>query len=132
MFLFRLGTSLCDFQPGRKNEHRLNIILQCRTTPITRTHPIKNRKWRPDRAHSCIPSVSRYTRRLGTKAATRSLQHPLYPPAPADTRDGAGLTRDAVLGVHTRTRNERRKKEESTESAKRKGENKDPQERSGK
>ena len=43
---------------------------------------------------------------------------PLYPPTPTDTRDGAGLTRGVVLGVHTRKRNEKIKKEESTESAK--------------
>ena len=56
----------------------------------------------------------------------------LYPPAPADTRDSAGLSHDAVRGVHARKRNGRRKKEERAESAKRNGENKETLERSGK
>ena len=38
------------------------------------------------------------------------MQPLLYPPAPADTRDGAGLARGTVLRVHARTRNERREK----------------------
>ena len=120
MLLLSLGTPLCDYQPGRKNKLRLKIILQCRTSLLTRTYPIKNHKWRPDRTHSCIPRVSSRTRRLGTKSATALLATPLYPPAHAVTRDGAGLACGAVLGVHARTRNERRKKEESTESANRK------------
>ena len=57
---------------------------------------------------------------------------PIYPSAPPGTRDGAGLSRGAVLGVHARTRNERRKKAENTESAERDGENKEPLERSAK
>ena len=54
------------------------------------------------------------------------MQPPLYPPGPADTSDGGGLSRGAVLGVHARTRNVRRKKEERTERAKSNGENKEP------
>ena len=54
--------------------------------------------------------VSRGTRNAyPRKRRPRSLQPPLYPPAPADTRDGAGLARGAVLRVHARTPNERRK-----------------------
>ena len=60
------------------------------------------------------------------------MQPPLYPPALADTRDGAGLARGAVLRVYAGTQNEIRKYENITESAKRKGENKEPLERSGK
>ena len=50
----------------------------------------------------------------------------------ADIRDGAGLARGAALGIHARTRNQRRKKGERAESAKRKGENKAPLGRFGK
>ena len=35
---------------------------------------------------------------------------PLYPPAPADTRDGAGLARGAVLWVHTHAHKTTRRK----------------------
>ena len=37
----------------------------------------------------------------------------LYPPASADTRDGAGRARGAVLWVHARTRNKRRKEKKA-------------------
>ena len=39
------------------------------------------------------------------KRRPRSVQPPLYPPAPADTRDCAGLARGAVLWVHASTQN---------------------------
>ena len=44
-----------------------------------------------------------HTRRLVTKTATAILPTLLYPPAPADTRDGVALARGAVLWVHART-----------------------------
>ena len=44
-----------------------------------------------------------HTRRLATKTRPRSFQPPLYPPAPADTREGTVLARVAVLWVHART-----------------------------
>ena len=34
MFGLRLRSSLCELQPGRKNKHRLNAILQFRTSLI--------------------------------------------------------------------------------------------------
>ena len=50
-------------------------------------------------------------------------------PSGTDTRDGAGYSRDAVLGVHARTRNDGRKKKGR---AKTNGENQELLERSGK
>ena len=42
----------------------------------TRTYSIQNHKWKPDRAHSCFPRVSRHTRRLATKTAIALLATP--------------------------------------------------------
>ena len=64
----RLGTSLCDFQPGRKNKHRLNIILQSRTTLKYSYVLYKNHKWRPDRAHSCVRVIGRLFRFMSCTA----------------------------------------------------------------
>ena len=79
MLVLRLRSSLFQIQRGRKNKHRLNLMLQSRTTLITRTYSIQNHKWRPDRARSCIPRVSRHMRRLGTKAAIALLATPRVP-----------------------------------------------------
>ena len=49
------------------------------------------------------------TRRLATKTATELRPPPLYPPAPAETRDGAGFARGAVHCVHARTGTKKKK-----------------------
>ena len=47
-----------------------------------------------------------HTRRLATKTFQRP--PPLYPPAPADARDGAALARGTVFWVNARTQNWRK------------------------
>ena len=73
---------------------------------------------------SCLEAHTTPSHENGDRAPCNS------PSLPADTRDRAALGRGAVLGVHARTRNERRKKGKMTESARRNGENKEPLERS--
>ena len=50
-------------------------ILSCNPErPLkTRTYSTQNHKWRPDRAHSCFPRVSKHMQRLATKTATALL-----------------------------------------------------------
>ena len=78
---------------------------------------------------SCLDAHAMPSHENGDRAPCNP---PLYPPPPADTRDGAVLARGAVLGVHVRTPNERRKKEKRIENAQKNKENKEPLERSGK
>ena len=67
---------------------------------------------------------------MPTKAATALLATPpLCPPAPDDTRDGAGIARGAVLRVHAGTLNERRKNKKMPREMEK---TKKPLERSGK
>ena len=75
--------ALCGFQHDPKNKHRLNLTLQSRTTLTYSYMLMELSRRRPDRAHSRFPRVSRYTRRLDTKAATALLS---APPLPASTR----------------------------------------------
>ena len=115
MLVLKLRSSLFQPQRGRKNKHRLNVILQFRTT-LKYLYVLykKNHKWRPDRAHSCIPRVSRHKRRLGTKAATALLAPP---PLLASTRRHPRRHRacSPCRARGTRTRNERREKEGRTQ-----------------
>ena len=118
MLLFRQGASVGDFQIGRKNKHRLINILQCRTTLLTCTYYQKSQMEARQSLFmhpSCLKAHATPRRQSGDRGPCNP---PLYPPAPADTRDDAGLARGAVLGVHARTRHERRKEEEKNESAK--------------
>ena len=109
----RSSLSLSELRLVGKNEHRLNIIWQPKTTRLDSVHTddIQPNIRGPDRAHSCFPRASMSTRRLATKTATAlPATPPLYPPAPADTRDGTVHARVAVLWVHARTRNRKGKK----------------------
>ena len=115
--VLRLRSSLFQFE-GLKNKHRLNVILHIeRPLHLVRDLSKITNGGQAEPVHTSLVSP-RHTRRLGTKAAIALLATPPLPPALADTRDGAGLSRGAVLGVHARTRNERRKKEERTEKTK--------------
>ena len=74
-----------ELQLGRKNKHRLNLILQSRTTHID-SYILEFCRWRPDRARACFPRVSSHTGRQGTKNVDRAprnppsaRQHPLRP-----------------------------------------------------
>ena len=114
MLVLRLRCSVSEIQLGRKNKHRLNLILKTKTTLIDsyilssnifqttsggQTEPIH------------APLVSRCTRDAEPrKRRPRSFQPPFYPPAPADTRDGAALARGAALWVHARTQKKKKKK----------------------
>ena len=81
VLVFKLGAPSFNFSVVAKIS--TDIVLQFRTTLISRTYSVQNHKLRPDRAHSCCPRVSRHTRRLGTKAATTLLA---TPPLPVSSR----------------------------------------------
>ena len=115
------------FSVVAKKRHCLSVVLRSRTTLITRTRYqvhilLKNRRWRPYRARSCIPRVSRHRRRLGTKEAPALFA---TPPLPASirwhTRRRRARPRCCTRSTRTHTK-PRKKKGETTESAKRNGE----------
>ena len=72
-----------NFSLVRKNKHRLKLSCNPERPLKPRTYSTQHHIWRPGRAHSFSPRVSRHTRRLATKMATALLA---TPPLPASIR----------------------------------------------
>ena len=114
MLVLGLRSSLRELQLGRKNEHRLKIILGPQNDTYRLVHIMSNPSQEARQSPFMLPSSldghATPSHENGDRAASNP---PLCPPAPADTRDGAGLARGAVLWVHTRTQEHILKEEKS-------------------
>ena len=112
MLVLRLRSSLSELQLGRKNNYHLNFILHNQTALIDSyiIQPGPHQEARQSQLilPSCLDRHAMHSHKNGGRVPSTP---PLYPPAPAGTRDGAGLARGAMLWVHARTQDERRKKE---------------------
>ena len=112
MLLLRLGTSLCDFQPGRQNKNSLNNILQSRTTlkysnVLYQKSQMKARE-SPFMHPSCLEAHATPRHESGDRAPCNppsTRQHPLTPA----TAPGSPVV--PCSRVHACTRNEIGKKE---------------------